>query len=414
MEYLLIFFYGITWFICFIFCVSLFDIFSYWAHRKGYPKPGWKFLVNLPSGLGLLGLTLVFAIGGSRILNDWYTLSAASYFGLYLWFFVPILPGIAGSFLIFALLPKRKMRTAETRRTEIYGVLGYAVAIIGGILFITAILLQTGLSDILQMLMAAAALSGSMFYLDRRAKTSTVQEAIWHDQRLPVLYLRSFDQEGNYFVKVSHEDAKEYSEITSYASNLATYNLTLEQFLSREINRSIGPFIALGNPEDYLPPEGAYRSYASDASWQDFFTNLSDRSAAILLQMGNSDNLNWELVSIRERGLQEKLFVVTPPDISKGSKNSIAGFSTKLINRIKGIQPATWDRFVEILTKAGYQPPAKVPDPGSVVTFDEHDQGLTLVSGAKAPVEYIQAICERLGFSPEMPRYKFDPNFKWE
>ena len=206
-----------------------------------------------------------------------------------------------------------------------------------------------------------------------------------------MLYLRSFDQEGNRFAEVSQQDAAKYSEVTSYTRSVLVY-LTLEQFLSREINRSIGPFIALGNPEDYLPPEGAYRSYASDTGWQDSFKDLSDRSAALMMQVGNTENLNWELISIRERGLQEKLFVVTPPPVQKGSMHSISDALTRLTDRIKGIQPASWVGFAAILARAGYHPPNEDPGAGAVMSFDEHNQGMTLVSGAKTPAEYAQAI----------------------
>ena len=39
---------------------------------------------------------------------------------------------------------------------------------------------------------------------------------------------------------------------------------TFERYFSQVIAGSIGPFIDLGNPKDYLPPEGAARSYADD------------------------------------------------------------------------------------------------------------------------------------------------------
>jgi ribosomal protein L40E len=243
--------------------------------------------------------------------------------------------------------------------------------------------------------------SGMMFYQARRAKTPTVEEAVSQDQRPPMLYLRSFDQEAGRFVEVSHEAAKEYSEITSYQRTLMSYNLTLEQFLGREIGGTIGPFIALGNPTDYLQPEGAYRTYAADGNWQEYFTNLSDRSAGILMQVGNSDNLHWEMVSIKKRDLQTKLFVVTPPFTEADEDPySLTRFVTWLTDRIKGIQPASWGKFAANLERAGYQPPPD-PGPGAVVTFDWYLQPIKLISRAKTPAEYVGAIIGWLEKSPK-------------
>ena len=60
------------------------------------------------------------------------------------------------------------------------------------------------------------------------------------DKRPPFLYLRSFDQEGNTFAYVSRADAEKYCEVTSYSRAVA-FNLTLEQFLAREIDHKIPP-----------------------------------------------------------------------------------------------------------------------------------------------------------------------------
>lgn len=37
-----------------------------------------------------------------------------------------------------------------------------------------------------------------------------------------------------------------------------------EQYFHGSIEISLGPFVALGSPEDYVPPHGAVRHYATD------------------------------------------------------------------------------------------------------------------------------------------------------
>jgi hypothetical protein len=397
------------------------DPLSYWTHRKGYPDPGWKFLVQLPLWFMVLGAMLaglIYSLEMSRVTSygmDLYRVTAEGCLGLFLLMFVPSAGGIGGSFLALRLLPQRKMRMAGSRSSRAIGwvVTGYATLIVAGIVAMIALLSQAaGLSELIELGLSAGAISGIMFYHGRRANTPTVEAAMWHDERPPLLYLRSFDQEASRFVHVSHEDADKYCEISSSGPDARSYYLTLEQFLAREVNERIGPFIALGNPTDYLPPEGAYRTYTADGEWQEYIAKLLNRSNAILMQMGHSDNLNWELTSIRERGFQKKLFVVTPPLPSVG-KDSWVEFWQRLHDRIKGIQPPSWDGFASSLKRAGYQPPVKDPGPGVVVTFDENSQGITLISGAKTPTEYVDAICRGVGiFSEERAWMKIEPLFK--
>jgi hypothetical protein len=370
------------------------DPVLYWTHRKGYITPAWKTLVASPLFLlGLLGTIVVGVTCMGATINGLFDLPAAALLGLYLLMFVPAPAGIGLSLLILKLLPKRRMRISGSHRSGIpYAGIGYASIIFAGIFVIFCVMNPDYLPETLRCIPVTILFSGMMFYQARRAKTPTVEEVIANDRRPPVLYLRSFDQESTRFAEVSPEAAARYSEITSYQRTLLSYNLTLEQFFGREITRTIGPFIALGNPTDYLQPEGAYRTYASDGNWQEYFTDLSDRATGILMQMGNSDNLNWELVSIRNRGLQTKLFVITSP-LSEADEDpySVTRFFTRFTDRIKGIKPASWSRFAETLERAGYRA-CEEPGSGAVVTFDRSNQAVKLVTGARTPTEYVIAI----------------------
>ena len=82
---------------------------------------------------------------------------------------------------------------------------------------------------------------------------------------------------------------------------------TVEQYLAGTISERLRPFTALGDPNDYLPPAGAARAYVDDTEWQDAFLRMSRASACILITPGISDNLNWELASIRTERLQRKI-----------------------------------------------------------------------------------------------------------
>jgi hypothetical protein len=380
------------------FCMAImFDVFIYLAHRKGYPNPFSKFLITLPLWVALFGSLGVMFYGFFRFMDDYNGSAAVDIFLALLLPFLILAAGIGGTYLVLKLLPKRRIRLTGSQRSKIpYAGLGYSIATLGGItLLLVSVRYGVNVSQAFNCILALSVLVGMMFYQARRAKTPSAEEAMVRDRRSPLLYLRSFDQEGNTFAEVSREDAAKYSEITSYSRALA-FNLTLEQFLAREIDRKIGPLIALGNPTDYLPPEGAARTYAADKGWQEYFIDLSSQSAAIVMQMGNSDNLNWELISIRKRGLQNRLMVITPPPPTTSAVNKTILSLTHLSNRIKGIQQASWDKFAANLEKAGYKPYGDDPGPGAVVAFDDNCWVIKLVSGAKTPTEYVDAICTRL------------------
>ena len=103
-----------------------------------------------------------------------------------------------------------------------------------------------------------------------------------HDDRMPVLYLRSF----------SHDD-RESSE-----TFLPT---TSEEKLVRSYNR-VGPVIALGNPRERLPILGASRLYIDDDStWQPVVLYLMSVSQLVVIQAGNALGLLQELGFARWR-----------------------------------------------------------------------------------------------------------------
>jgi hypothetical protein len=59
-------------------------------------------------------------------------------------------------------------------------------------------------------------------------------------------------------------------------------NVTLEDFLGPEITNRIGPFVALGNPLDFVPPDGAARAYVADDEWPKHFADLVRRARCMV------------------------------------------------------------------------------------------------------------------------------------
>jgi hypothetical protein len=206
----------------------------------------------------------------------------------------------------------------------------------------------------------------------------TIEDAVKSDARLPVLYLRPFRAEGAPFVLRPAGSGRSFR----YEP------ITFEDHLGPTIGERIGPFVALGNPEDYLPHGGAVRTYADDKDWYEHFERLAGRAGCIVMQVSDSNNLKQELTFIRREGLQRRLFIFT--HLTKWRKPPlILGLLGRISSPLYGPLPAnisgglaTWEDFAENLGKLGFQL-GNDPGRGAVVTFDSEGNAVVLVRGAE-------------------------------
>jgi hypothetical protein len=268
--------------------------------------------------------------------------------------------------LASSLLDVRALRTDGPRsirfpyRKAGYVLIGFTIAAP-----ITAFLLgQPKLSIGITALLFS--MSQASFAIARRASAPPAHQVMTEDNRRPVLFLRPFAGEEQIFAKE---------------------NKTLEQYLADEIRLSIGPFIALGNPEDFVAPMGAARLYVEDARWQDAFCEIARRAALILMVVGVSEHVMWELRRLKEERLTGKLFVLTKPRLGKGS--SARGKEDRL-RRI------AWSDFTSALRREGYQAMDEDPGPGSVMGFDAEARAALLQVDAKTPAETVRPMIEQM------------------
>jgi hypothetical protein len=251
--------------------------------------------------------------------------------------------------------------------------------------------------------------------------------ALQSDPRPPVLYLRSFDQEDLKFVHVEGREKTAYNDLLNYAADVRLPRLerllyrfmtmfataaenralgvlrvpeadvTFEKYFRREVLRRIGPFVALGNPVDDLPAEGAYREYQTDERWKDVFHERVAQCACVVMQWGTTNNLQFELTSILARGMCHKLFILTPPRADVLDKYEWV--RTSLLKE----KPANWETFSGILRSNGYRLPEEPPGIGSVLTFETDGRPVVLVQRAVTPGEYIYPIHSRLAARESTP-----------
>ncbi|MGB0054400.1 MAG: RDD family protein, partial [Terracidiphilus sp.] len=136
-------------------------------------------------------------------------------------------------------------------------------------------------------------------YLIARAKylfQPQFNALLQEDPRPPVLYLRSFRA----------DEQVKFSRI-----NRQSNDGTLEQRLARHFGGR-GPFIAIGAPQNPLVL-GAVRTVLGPDEWQGRVMGWMQSSSAIVLVVGTTKWIDWELKKIFDLGDLEKLVLIFPP-----------------------------------------------------------------------------------------------------
>ena len=76
-----------------------------------------------------------------------------------------------------------------------------------------------------------------------------------------------------------------------------------------------GPVIAIGRPGEAAPPIGAARDYFSGEKWQAEAERLARDADTIVMLVGVTEGLGWEMRRIQDLQMLSKLILVFPPVI---------------------------------------------------------------------------------------------------
>ncbi|MGK5683381.1 hypothetical protein [Actinoplanes sp. URMC 104] len=212
-----------------------------------------------------------------------------------------------------------------------------------------------------------------------------------------VLYIRPFDEERRLFAS----------------------DRTFEQFLGPSIDERLGPLVALGNPVDRVPPQGAARAYPRDEDWQEALIELARTARCIVAVTSSSPATTWEFRRIRELGLQTRLFLLSPPpggpETTRPTRpmpwlrrfagaylGDDIGSLTRLV-ALRGLPnvwspaaTAPWSEFVDVLRSCGYRVGMEQPAPGAVLTFDDEATAVVLRAGAIGADDFLEPILRAL------------------
>jgi hypothetical protein len=133
---------------------------------------------------------------------------------------------------------------------------------------------------------SAIVLGKVCFILAKKRTGTSARDALESDDRPPIVYLRSFQDDG--MTKAG------WWSTLSDATRLLSKK-TLEERLITVLGR-YGPVVAIGRPGEDVPELGAARVYVGDDHWKDLITDLlSERGAVALLRAGETQGLRWEL-----------------------------------------------------------------------------------------------------------------------
>lgn len=102
------------------------------------------------------------------------------------------------------------------------------------------------------------------------------------DPRPPVLYLRSFEDDGR---------APKYPNLGNLLGSAMYW--TDEHRLVEGL-KTIGPVIAIGKPGEGAPQVGAARTYASQSEWQEEVRNRMKSAHVVVVRCATTQGLLWE------------------------------------------------------------------------------------------------------------------------
>jgi hypothetical protein len=171
--------------------------------------------------------------------------------------------------------------------------------------------------------------------------------------------------------------------------------LSAERYLGPAVTELVGPLAGLGNPADYLPPEGTMgRYYAPDPDWQD---EIERPRGAGARRAGGGEH-GHDVPGVGAAAHPRR--VGPDPDLPRPAARRFGLRSGEAPAVDGGPGPRIVDGGV---ADARRRPPrARLPSPagrsgpGTMLGFDDAGRAQVLISGATTAREYATALAARL------------------
>jgi hypothetical protein len=162
--------------------------------------------------------------------------------------------------------------------------------------------------------------------LGRKMMQPSAKALLAKDTRSPVLWLRAFRDDRTVL-----RDSEEVNELE---------DRSLEENCTREL-WYYGPVVAVGAPGDRLPPVGAVRGYFADDDWQNAVKHWMSGARFIIIVVGVTDWLRWEIETAMQGNHLSKLLFIFPPDTPSNRarrwRNTIAPLANEKYPELRDI-----------------------------------------------------------------------------
>ena len=133
------------------------------------------------------------------------------------------------------------------------------------------------------------------------------------DSRPPILFLRAFRDDRVMLAPAS-------VPLLGRLMNFLQAKGSLDVLLLEE-GTTLGPVVAIGNPNDPIPPYGAARGYFSDGDWRQSVSKLASDSQLIIICLDTAEGVLWELEHLTAEGHAAKTLFLLNPDAKEPATN---------------------------------------------------------------------------------------------
>jgi hypothetical protein len=179
-------------------------------------------------------------------------------------------------------------------------VTGLLAAVVGAIIYFSpSRRLQSSFGGWLAVLGIASAMSAlgkRWVRFGRKLLAGSAARVLRSDDRAPILFLRAFGDDG---------------QLLNKGGYLTFFTKTFEERLAETL-QGVGPVVAIGSPREKLPELGAARMYVDDAHWQRRVQAVMRRAQMVILQVGESEGLVWEVKQALRQLRPEQLILAVP------------------------------------------------------------------------------------------------------
>lgn len=138
----------------------------------------------------------------------------------------------------------------------------------------------------------------------RQHLAPSAAEVLAHDQRQPVVYLRSFRADK----LMSHRP------VTFWTDWFSAKTLSVEENLVETLQAE-GPVVALGEPGEKVPRLGAARDYVNDELWKGHVIGWLRRAKLVVLLVGETEAFFWEVEQVAGLEDYSPLKFILPNDL---------------------------------------------------------------------------------------------------